>query len=84
MTAYEQNAAFLTWLHTEAGYRFTGDDGLYALTYPEIRILFDGYQVMQEQAELQAKGVSAEDQAAFKDFASDLNSGGPGPAGTAG
>lgn len=49
-----------------------------------MRLLFDGYEIMHEQAELQAKGVSAEDQAAFKEFARDLNSGGPGPAGTAG
>lgn len=66
---------FLAWLHTECGYKFTGEDTLYGLTYSEMRLLHDGYSIMQEQAELQQKGVTQEDQAAFKDFAADLNEG---------
>lgn len=65
---------FLTWLHTEAGYTFTGDDGIYALTFNEMRLLYDGYQIMQEQAEMQEKGVSRHEQAAFKEFAQGVNS----------
>lgn len=67
---------FATWLHTEAGYTFTGDGGIYALTLGEIRVLFDGYNIMKRQQELQQKGVSPHEQAAFRDFADRVNSGG--------
>lgn len=66
---------FYTWLHTECGYRFTGSDGIYALTVPEMHTLFEGYMLMQEQAELQEKGVGAYEQQQFKEFAADVNSG---------
>lgn len=66
---------FVAWLHSECGYRFTGDDGIYALTYNEMRVLFVGFELMQEQAELQQKGVSQHEQKAFKEFADRVNSG---------
>lgn len=72
---------FLTWLHTECGYRFTGRDGIYALTYGEMKLLYDGFETINEQREMQQKGVSQYEQAAFSEFADGVNSpGGATPA----
>lgn len=45
-----------------------------------MRVLYRGYQVTKEQEEMRAKGVSASDEAAFDEFASEVNSGGATPA----
>lgn len=43
-----------------------------------MRLLFDGYEVMQEQQEMEQRGVSRHEQAEFKEFAADVNSSGGG------
>jgi len=62
------------WLH-DAGYTFTGDDGVYALSYPEMRVLYSGYQIAKEEREMNAKGVSRGDRAAFSEYSQQLEEG---------
>lgn len=75
---------FVAWLHTEAGYTFTGESTMYALTAGEMGFLYQGYRIMKQQQRLEQRGVSQHEQSAFRDFAADVNSGSdsPGAAGT--
>lgn len=67
---------FIAWLHSECGYTFIGETSFYRLTYGEMAHLHAGFEIMNEQSEMQEKGVSPHTQTEFRKFASKVNSGG--------